>query len=331
MKPKVNFIVKSPIWLWRKFRIVRSGKKHIKDRNKTSIQYRNDYIVKRAEKFFNDFNIELKVFGYENIPEKGSTLIVPNHADNSDGFAIILALRKKGFDKNVYNKIPTFLAKNEIKSDKLARGVMDLIDSFYIDRENIRQSFNVINDLISFSKDNKTYPVVFPAGTRSRNNTTGEFKSTAFKIAKKGFFNIIPVTINNSLNAFDTNRKEKLIIEVYFHKLIKASEIVNLSPESISERVQKIINSKFKKPQITEKIENFWIKEAEKDKKYKEKLLKITLKEKQKEKKQSDKEEKLIKKLAEKEKNQSEKEFAKEELLKQKIIEKEEGKKKENE
>ncbi|AAT27964.1 lysophospholipid acyltransferase family protein [[Mycoplasma] mobile] len=322
MKVKTKLFLKSSIWVWKRFWIIRNSKKHVKDKTKISLQYRNDYLLKKAEALLRDFNIKVQVFGYENIVDKGNTLIVSNHADNIDGFAMIVALKKTNQDKNINNRIPTFLVKAELKADKFSRSILDWIDSFYIDRDSPRQSANAINDLIEYSKKHRTYPVVFPSGTRSKDDTIGTFKSASFKIAKKGFFNILPVTINNSLNGFNWNKTETQVIEVHFHKPIKANEIANLDTEAISNRVYKIIESKFKKPEITEEIKKYWEKEQSSVLKYKEKLAKINEKEKTKKEAQLIKEEKLIKKLTEKEKAQAIKEKTKDDAFKVKMIEK---------
>lgn len=60
---------------------------------------------------------------------------------------------------------------------------------------------------------------------------------------------IIPFTINNSVGGFDLNRKEKLKIEVIFHKKIPANSFVSQNTVALADRIKNIVASSFKKPE----------------------------------------------------------------------------------
>ena len=64
-----------------------------------------------------------------------------------------------------------------------------------MDRENLRQSMQVINEAADAVKEGKNV-ILFPEGTRSRKgNQLLEFKSGSFKIAVKAKCPIVPVAL----------------------------------------------------------------------------------------------------------------------------------------
>lgn len=234
----------APLWILRLNKIRKLSKKYKSGKRELSAQFRNDFITKYADKILKTHNVEVKVFGYENIV-KGPALLVPNHLSNADALIIMSALKNPSEAKEDLNKISTFLAKKELYDKKISRHILNLIDTFFIDREKIRESVTVLNDFGKYVKENKTYGVIFPEGTRSKDGNLGDFKAGAFTIAKKLLLPIIPVTINYSGLVFDSSRKEKLNVEIHFHPAIKAASHSAQENEAISQRVKEIISSKY--------------------------------------------------------------------------------------
>ena len=99
---------------------------------------------------------------------------------------------------------------------------------------------------MNFAKKHQKVGIVFPEGTRSTNGEIEQFKSGAFRIAKKGFIPIIPVTINNSLTASNLNRRQWLHVEVIFDKVLKPITFLGQDTKEISTRVHDIVKSNFK-------------------------------------------------------------------------------------
>ncbi|UWV79459.1 1-acyl-sn-glycerol-3-phosphate acyltransferase [Mycoplasmopsis felis] len=96
---------------------------------------------------------------------------------------------------------------------------MNLIDSFFIDRGSIKDSLNTMKDFSEFIKINKTYGVVFPEGTRIKQEELGEFSSGVFKFAINSYVDIIPVSIKNTLDSYSLkeNQEKKLLFLFYNH------------------------------------------------------------------------------------------------------------------
>lgn len=74
-----------------------------------------------------------------------------------------------------------------------------------MDREDVRQSLQVILDVTQEVKNGRNY-LIFPEGTRSRRgNQVGDFKGGSFKCAVKAKAPIVPVALLNAFEPFDRN------------------------------------------------------------------------------------------------------------------------------
>ncbi|MGY6171989.1 lysophospholipid acyltransferase family protein [Candidatus Mycoplasma pogonae] len=245
---KLKKIILLPIWVVRILSVLRFARKYKKEPANFNTQMRNDYMVKKAYKFLKLYGINVKVEGYENLPKNGPALITPNHQSNMDALAMLVALKKQTSDKEEKNKIGTFIAKIELSKKRLQRSFLNIIDTFYIDRENIRQAVKTLDEFGKYVKENKTYGVIFPEGTRTKNGEIQEFKGGAFKVAKKEYLSIIPTTILNSYESDNLNKRSdfKKTITVIFHKPIKPNIFITQSNEAIAKRVKEIVASKLK-------------------------------------------------------------------------------------
>ncbi|MCR8613131.1 MAG: 1-acyl-sn-glycerol-3-phosphate acyltransferase [Mycoplasma sp.] len=247
---KMKFILTMPIWKLRHRKAGRMVKKTRKFPNTYSNQYKFDWMVKRISKLFNLLNVELNVKGYENVP-KGIYMLVANHQSNMDAAIISYGLKKQTHDTNVQNKRVVFLAKDDVKEDKRFKNYANLIDTFYIDRNKPKNAFNEMEKFAAYARKEQIGMVIFPEGTRTKDGKLGEFKAGGFKLAKKEFVPILPVTINNSLSSTKIDkRKNKLQMEIIFHKPIKPMSFISQDNKMIAERVKKIIKSKYVEPEI---------------------------------------------------------------------------------
>ena len=82
--------------------------------------------------------------------------------------------------------------------------------AYMIDREDIRQSMQVIIDVSKEVQNGKNY-LIFAEGTRSKNgNQIGSFKGGSFKAATKAKCPIVPVALIDSFKPFDTKQSVRL-------------------------------------------------------------------------------------------------------------------------
>lgn len=249
MKIKTKIIINLPrILHWnRRARVL--AKKILKNPGdeKWTGQFRNDWVLKRAKKFKKVFKINLVVTGYENIP-KGPAILAANHASSLDAVLMILALENPSKVSTDLNLMPTFVAKDELLDNKNVVGYTDVINTFYVSRKSPRKALQTLNDFGDYIKEEKKYGIIFPEGTRSKDGKIHEFKGGVFRIAKRHFMPIVPVTIINSQGATNSSRKDEITIQVIFGKQIKPLNVMSMDNKRIAAQVQKRVQSKYTEP-----------------------------------------------------------------------------------
>ena len=249
MKVKTKLVLCSLKISYRNHRARKLGKKIEKfdDREKYPLLWRNNWILKKAKKLSKVLKVELTVKGFENLP-KGGAILVPNHTSSFDPAVILMALENPSKTSSDINKTAVFLAKDDIKKNRAVKGYAKIASTFYIDRKNARKSLKVIDKFGEYTKKEKTYGVVFAEGTRSKDGEIHEFKSGAFRVAKKSFLPIVPVTINNAFGITNFSRKKKIAVEVIFSKPIKPMSLMTMNTKAIATKVQKQVTKNWKSP-----------------------------------------------------------------------------------
>ncbi|WP_029608507.1 lysophospholipid acyltransferase family protein [Mycoplasma simbae] len=201
---------------------------------------RSNYLLKRAKQLMWYFNVKLEVDGYDNLA-KGPVILMPNHKSNIDSLLVLAALEKTDYQRIGSNKIPTFLGKVELKRRKLTRRILELLDTVFINRSDLRQSIKALDTFGNFVKTNKTYGVIFPEGTRIKTTELGEFKAGAVKVAQSYYLPIVPVAISDTREALNKNRGKKLLVKVSFLRTIKPAEFVTMDNQAVANRVKQEI------------------------------------------------------------------------------------------
>ena len=150
--------------------------------------------------------VDVNVTGLENIPENENFIFFPNHQGFFDVLAIIEAC-----------PVPfSVVYKKELKDIPLLKNVFKCLRSKYIDREDIRQSLTVINDMVKEVKQGHNF-LIFSEGTRSRNgNNILEFKGGSFKAAYKAECKVVPVALIDTYKVFDTGSTKRQAVTVKF-------------------------------------------------------------------------------------------------------------------
>ena len=190
------------------------------------------YIVKRANK---GGNVTIEAYGKENIPKEGGFMFFPNHQGLFDVLAIIKAC-----------PVPfSVVAKKEVGDIPFLKQVFACMKAFIIDREDLKQSMQVIVNVIREVKAGRNY-LIFPEGTRSKNgNHPGPFKGGSFKTATKTKCPIVPVALIDSFKAFDTGSTERITVQVHilppmYYEEYKDMHTTELA-EEVKRRIEKVI------------------------------------------------------------------------------------------
>ena len=180
-------------------------------------------------------NVEIVASGIENIPKENGFIFYPNHQGMYDVLAIMEVA-----------PVPfSVVAKKEVANIPFLKQIFSCVKAKMMDREDIRQSLQVIMQVAKEVKEGRNY-IIFPEGTRSKNgNTVGEFKGGSFKAATKATCPIVPVALINAFKPFDTNSIEQVKVQVHFleplyyedYKEMKTTEIAQV----VQDRIQKMI------------------------------------------------------------------------------------------
>jgi len=179
--------------------------------------------------------VKVECHGLENLPKESGYIMFPNHQGLFDALAII----------ETHKRPIVTVMKKETQNVFLLKQVIKILQAEVIDREDIRQSMQVIMNMTKRVKEGENF-LIFPEGTRSRQgNTLLEFKGGSFKSAMNAKCPIVPVAIIDSYKAFDTNSIKKLTVQVHYlkplyyedYKDMKSTEIAEL----VSSRIQQTI------------------------------------------------------------------------------------------
>lgn len=186
------------------------------------------FIVLRANK---GGNVTIDVHGKENLPDKSGFIFFPNHQGLYDVLAIVEAC-----------SIPfSVVAKKEIKDVQFLKQVIACMKGYLMDREDIRQSMQIIGNVTNEVKKGRNY-VIFPEGTRSKEgNQVQSFKAGSFKAATKAECPIVPVALINSFKPFDTNTISPVTVQVHFLPPLYYDDYKNMKTKEIADKVQKQI------------------------------------------------------------------------------------------
>lgn len=179
-------------------------------------------------------NIILDAHGVENIPSEGGFMLFPNHQGMYDVLALIDTC-----------PLPiSVVAKKEVGNVPGLKQIFQCMRAFLIDREDLRQSMHVIQDVAKEVKAGRNY-VIFPEGTRSKQgNHVQEFKGGSFKAATKSKCPIVPVALIDSYKAFDTGSIKKLTVQVHYLEPMYYEEYKDMKTVQIAEEVKRRIEQR---------------------------------------------------------------------------------------
>lgn len=186
------------------------------------------YIDGRANK---GGNLVIDAHGVENIPKENGFLFYPNHQGLYDVLAILQVC-----------PVPfSVVAKKEVADVPFLKQVFTCMKAYIIDREDIRQSMQVIINVTKEVMAGRNY-LIFAEGTRSKNgNHPQEFKGGSFKAAIKSKCPIVPVALIDSYKSFDTGSIKPLTVQVHFLEPIMYEEYKDMKSVEIAAEVRRRI------------------------------------------------------------------------------------------
>lgn len=171
--------------------------------------------------------IKVECYGVENLPKEGGYVMFPNHQGMFDAMAVI----------QTHERPIVTVMKKEVKDVFLLKKIIQMLQSEIIDREDIRQSMTVINNMARRVKEGEIF-IIFAEGTRSRQqNKIGEFKAGSFKSAYYAKCPIVPVALIDCYKPFDTGTISPVSTQIHYLEPIEYEEYKNLKTTEVAKLV----------------------------------------------------------------------------------------------
>lgn len=208
---------------------------YAKHTNEYPEQEKWDHIRKVMSLAVASGNVDLRVTGLENIPVEGGCMLYGNHQGMFDVVAIASTCPRP----------LSVVYKKELKNTPLLKQIYACTNSFAMDREDVRQSLTVIQNVTKEVIAGRAY-VIFPEGTRSRKgNEMLPFHGGSFRCALKAKCPIVPMAFIDSYKVLDEKGSDP--VSVYFHYLppipyeefkdLKSTELAELVKERIQDAI----------------------------------------------------------------------------------------------
>lgn len=181
-------------------------------------------------------SITIEAYGQENIPGEDGFMFYPNHQGLYDVLAIVDACPRPF----------SVVMKKEIQNIQFLKQVFACMRAYAIDREDIKQSMQVIVQVTKEVKKGRNF-LIFAEGTRSRKgNKLLDFKGGSFKAATKSQCPIVPIALIDSFKSFDTSSIKPLTVQVHFLKPLCYEEYKDMKSTEIAAEVKRRIEETIK-------------------------------------------------------------------------------------
>ena len=175
----------------------------------------------------------IKSYGIEKIPKESGFVFFPNHQGLFDVLAFLESC-----------PVPfAFVIKKEAGKIILLKQVIAALGSCAIDRDDIKQSMKVIQQVTEDVKKGKNF-LIFAEGTRSqKGNELLEFKGGSFKSAVKAKCPIVPCALIDAYKPFDEKSVRPLTVKVVYLPLIIYEEYCYMKTPEIAKMVKSRIEA----------------------------------------------------------------------------------------
>ena len=202
--------------------------RYAKDPEKYPEQERWDHIRAIMQRAIRSGNVDLKVVGLENIPDRGGFMMYCNHQGLFDAVAISATC-----------PVPLgAVMKQELKDLPLIKQILSCTKSFAMDRDDVRQSLEVIKAVTAEVEAGRNY-IIFPEGTRSKNgNIMGDFHGGSFRCAVKAKCPIVPMAVIDSFKVLDQKGSAPVTVQLHYLSPILPEEYAGMKAAEVAELVK---------------------------------------------------------------------------------------------
>ena len=177
--------------------------------------------------------VTIESYGIENIPKENGFIFFPNHQGLFDVLVFLESC-----------PVPfSFVIKKEASNIILLKQVIAALRSISIDREDIRQSMQVIQQVTEEVKKGRNF-LIFAEGTRSKmGNQVLPFKGGTFKSAVKAKCPIVPCALIDSFKPFDENSIKPVTVKLIYLPPIHYEEYAEMKTPEIADMVKQRIEA----------------------------------------------------------------------------------------
>jgi 1-acyl-sn-glycerol-3-phosphate acyltransferase len=131
--------------------------------------------------------------------------------------------------------------KQELKDLPLIKQIISCTKSFPMDRDDVRQSLEVIKAVTEEVQNGRSY-IIFPEGTRSKNgNVMGEFHGGSFRCAVKAKCPIIPMAVVDCFKVLDQKGSKPVQVQLHYLKPIAYEEYAGMKAAEVAALVKQRI------------------------------------------------------------------------------------------
>ena len=198
---------------------------------------KNYAFIKKVTKAANRAGrVTIESYGVENIPKENGFIFFPNHQGMFDALVFLESC-----------PVPfSVVYKKEVSNVILLKQVFRALHAIAIDREDIKQSLQVINQMTEEVKQGRNF-LIFPEGTRSRmGNQLLPFKGGTFKSAVRAKCPIVPCALIDSYKPFDEKSIAPVTVKLIYlppicyeeYKQLKTPEIADIVKTKIEEAIR---------------------------------------------------------------------------------------------
>lgn len=182
-------------------------------------------------------NVDLQVYGKENLPAEDGFVMYGNHQGMFDVVALAADCERP----------LAAVLKKELADVPMLKQIRECTHSFAMDREDARQSLTVIRGVTEEVMKGRNY-LIFPEGTRSKNgNVMGEFHGGSFRAAMKAKCPIVPLCFIDCYKVLDQKGSKPVSVQMHYLKPIPYEEYKDLKTVEVAElvksRIQEVLDA----------------------------------------------------------------------------------------
>ena len=214
--------------LWKLYRYARHPERYPELTKYRHIQYIAKRVIKAG-------NVTLQVTGLENIPTESGFMLYGNHQGMFDILAAIATC----------DQPMGAVMKIELKNVPVIKQFCACTKSFPMDRADVRQSLTVIQNVTHEVSQGRNY-LIFPEGTRSKDNAMLEFHHGSFRCAVRSKCPVVPFAVVDSFKVLDQKGSKPVTVQIHYLPPIPYEEYQDMNTKELALMVHDRIEQKVK-------------------------------------------------------------------------------------